>query len=88
MGHAQRQDERHTVVECLRWGKEVPHCELIDGLLYDMVVPTVEHQHLLARPQRPLPRPGNFGAGRAADLAGRCRLYPDPVGCVQLAVCH
>jgi len=48
MGHAQLRDERHTVVEYLSWGEDAPRCELIDGVVYDMAAPHIEHQRLVA----------------------------------------
>lgn len=48
MGFAQRTDERHTVAEYLSWGEDAPRCELIDGQVYDMAAPHIEHQRLVA----------------------------------------
>jgi Uma2 family endonuclease len=48
MGFALHKDERYTVEEYLSWGEDAPRCELIDGVLYDMDSPGLEHQKLVA----------------------------------------
>ena len=47
MGFALKKDERYTVADYLAWPEDTPRCELIDGVVYDMAAPSVEHQELV-----------------------------------------
>ena len=43
---ALKKNVRYTYGDYEKWGDEVPRCELIDGIVYDMAAPNVAHQSI------------------------------------------